>query len=179
MASQLRATPRSGFFNLRERQKPLVLPLERAVPDGKAKTKTWSREGLRIWVSNSGDSYLDLWNKAVDNERKTFEFQKIVENPAVNSGDDSVEDLEKKTEEFNKILEVSKEERDRVQRMQVIDRAAAAIAAARAILKESGSIAKSGSGDSEYLGVGNLGGGSAGGMVAPQEGKFCFVLTFF
>ncbi|CAA6667226.1 unnamed protein product [Spirodela intermedia] len=40
------------------------------------------------------------------------------------------------TDQFNRILEVPKEERDRVQRLQVIDRAAAAIAAARALIKE-------------------------------------------
>ena len=46
------------------------------------------------------------------------------------------ESLEKKTEVFNKILEVPKEERDRIQQLQVIHRAAAAIAAARALIKE-------------------------------------------
>lgn len=49
---------------------------------------------------------------------------------------ESPEELERKTIEFQKILEVPKEERDRVQRMQVIDRAAAAIAAARSIIAQ-------------------------------------------
>ncbi|KAH7573863.1 hypothetical protein JRO89_XS03G0216700 [Xanthoceras sorbifolium] len=114
------------------------------------------RNGVRIRVSNGGESYLDMWQKAVDRERKEAEFQKIADNLA-DFGDDSVnvdgggldgggdyrEVLEKKSEEFKKILDVSKEERDRIQRMQVVDRAAAAIAAARALLEETNtSIAK-------------------------------------
>lgn len=90
--------------------------------------------------SNGGESYLDMWQNAVERERKAVEFQRIAEKSAdLTEGEvESVEELERKSSEFQKILEVSKEERDRVQRMQVIDRAAAAIAAARAILEESG-----------------------------------------
>lgn len=44
--------------------------------------------------------------------------------------------MEKKSKEFKKILEVSPEERDRIQRMQIIDRAAAALAAAKALIQE-------------------------------------------
>ncbi|KAL5712483.1 hypothetical protein ACHQM5_014651 [Ranunculus cassubicifolius] len=95
----------------------------------------------RIRVSD-GESYLDMWSKAIDREKKENEFQKIAEN---NNNVISVVDdekgsdpivLEKKSEEFGKLLEVPKEERDRVQRMQVIDRASAAIAAAKALIKE-------------------------------------------
>lgn len=71
-------------------------------------------------------------------------FQHVAEKTGRTAGGDAVggeressEALERKSYEFQKILEVNKEERDRIQRMQVIDRAAAAIAAARAILKES------------------------------------------
>lgn len=98
---------------------------------------------MRATNSNGGDSYLDMWKKAVGRERKNFEFQRIVESSAGSDASDdaggkpSAEELEKKSQEFQKILEVSSEERDRMQRMQVIDRAAAAIAAARAILQES------------------------------------------
>lgn len=87
-----------------------------------------------------------MWKNAVDRERKSKQFEKIVENPGgiSNGGQEgqeegesfSQEELERKSDEFKKILEVSSEERDRIQRMQVIDRAAAAIAAARALLKE-------------------------------------------
>lgn len=84
-----------------------------------------------------------MWQKAVDRERKEAVFQKIVAKSADSTDDiangDYGEGLEKKSEEFEKILEVSKEERDRIQRMQVIDRAAAAIAAARALLEETNS----------------------------------------
>ncbi|GAB4843305.1 hypothetical protein Ancab_013270 [Ancistrocladus abbreviatus] len=101
---------------------------------------------LRVRASDgASESYLHMWKKAVDRQRKEIRFHKIVENRAsfddgVTGGDGeavSPEDLERKSNEFQKILEVPKEERDKVQRMQVIDRAAAAIAAARAIIKES------------------------------------------
>ncbi|XP_010274263.1 PREDICTED: uncharacterized protein LOC104609595 [Nelumbo nucifera] len=99
------------------------------------------KEGSEIRASNRGDSYLDMWKKAMDRERKALKFQKMVENSSAarihSEGYDSPDALERKTNQFKKILEVPKEERDRVQRMQVIDRAAAAIAAAQALLKES------------------------------------------
>ena len=89
---------------------------------------------------------MDMWKKAVDSDRKSKEFERIAENMARDSDDDvgeaeeeekvSQEQLERKSSEFQKILDVSTEERDRIQRMQVVDRAAAAIAAARALLKE-------------------------------------------
>ncbi|KAJ3675604.1 hypothetical protein LUZ60_004646 [Juncus effusus] len=46
------------------------------------------------------------------------------------------EPLDARTEEFNRLQDVPREERDRIQRQQLIDRAAAAIAAARALLSE-------------------------------------------
>ena len=100
---------------------------------------------LRAKVSDGEDSqsYLDMWKKAMERERKNFDFERIVQSTATAAAaggdrddEESAEELEKKTQEFQKLLEVSPEERDKVQRMQVIDRAAAAIAAARAILKE-------------------------------------------
>ncbi|KAE9617648.1 hypothetical protein Lal_00018606 [Lupinus albus] len=100
---------------------------------------------LRAEVSGSGgggDSYLDMWKKSVERERKITHFKRIAEQVLNNDdggGGDipSVEELEKKTQDFQKLLEVPSDERDRIQRLQVVDRAAAAIAAARAILKES------------------------------------------
>ncbi|KAF7806922.1 RNA polymerase II transcription elongation factor DSIF/SUPT5H/SPT5 [Senna tora] len=96
---------------------------------------------LRLSVSDFHRPLLEAsrigGKKAVERERKNLEFRRIVESSG--GGDDSGGDegLEKKSEEFQKILEVSSEERDKIQRMQVIDRAAAAIAAARAVLQES------------------------------------------
>ncbi|VVA98629.1 unnamed protein product [Arabis nemorensis] len=109
------------------------------------------RSGLR--ASNEGggiESYLHMWKNAVDREKKEKAFEKIVENVAVDVEKGEEEDLEKKTDEFQKILEVSVEERDRIQRMQVVDRAAAAISAAKAILasKNSGDV-KEGFSDQE------------------------------
>ncbi|KAL9230583.1 hypothetical protein vseg_005916 [Gypsophila vaccaria] len=89
-------------------------------------------------VSGAGESYLDMWKKAVEREKKVSQFLKIAQTsppPPPHDDDDGDGDVEKKTREFRKILEVPKEERDRVQRVQVVDRAAAAIAAARALLK--------------------------------------------
>lgn len=115
-----------------------------------------------IRVSDGGDSYLDMWKKAVERERKAVEFQKIAENSVGNDeeeegGGERKEVLERKSSEFQKILEVSTEERDRIQRIQVIDRAAAAIAAANAILKESSSEVKLGGDTSGSLVSANLG----------------------
>ncbi|XAR58840.1 hypothetical protein NMG60_11014401 [Bertholletia excelsa] len=89
---------------------------------------------------------MDMRKKEVERERKEKELKRIAENLARSDGVDgdgkgaeekNVEDLERKSREFQRILEVPKEERDRVQRMQVIDRAEAAVAAARAILMDS------------------------------------------
>lgn len=101
-----------------------------------------SRSGVRILrVSNEGrESYLDMWKNAVDREKKEKAFEKIAENVvAVDGEKEKGGDMEKKSDEFQKILEVSVEERDRIQRMQVVDRAAAAISAARAILASNNS----------------------------------------
>ncbi|ESQ47563.1 hypothetical protein EUTSA_v10020381mg [Eutrema salsugineum] len=98
------------------------------------------RIGFRtLRVSNEGaESYLHMWKNAVDREKKEKAFEKIAENVAVD-GEKVEGDLEKKSDEFHKILEVSVEERDRIQRMQVVDRAAAAISAAKAILASNNS----------------------------------------
>ncbi|KAJ0245926.1 hypothetical protein HA466_0175310 [Hirschfeldia incana] len=100
-----------------------------------------NRSGLRtLRVSNGGpESYLDMWKNAVDREKKEKAFEKIAENVASDGGEKVEGDLNKKSDEFQKILEVSVEERDRIQRMQVVDRAAAAISAAKAILASNSS----------------------------------------
>ncbi|XP_068649641.1 protein LIKE EARLY STARVATION, chloroplastic [Aristolochia californica] len=88
--------------------------------------------------ASNGESYLDMWKTAVEREKQEKEFQRIAKN-VHGSGEEESDDpkaVERKTQQFEKLLEVPKEDRDRVQRLQVIDRAAAAIAAARAILKE-------------------------------------------
>lgn len=84
-----------------------------------------------------------MWKRAVDRERREDELRKIADNSAAVAFDssesyseESPDVLQRKTSDFRKILEVPREERDRIQRMQVIDRAAAAIAAAHALLKE-------------------------------------------
>lgn len=79
-----------------------------------------------------------MWRKAVERERLAIKFNHIKtttsDDHQQHQGNEDI--LEKKSSEFEKILQVSSEERDKVQRMQVIDRAAAAIAAARALLNE-------------------------------------------
>lgn len=89
-----------------------------------------------------------MWKNAVDREKAAKEFQNIVENEGgrvdeEEEEEESEEELERKSNLFKQILEVPKEERDRIQRLQVIDRAAAAIAAARALLKDNPPPAKS------------------------------------
>ncbi|XP_072973582.1 protein LIKE EARLY STARVATION, chloroplastic [Typha angustifolia] len=100
------------------------------------------RSNLRLGSTTSdggagGSSYLEMWKNANERERRSREFQYITEQ-AKSRGEEEEEEesLELKTERFHQILEVPKEERDRIQRLQVIDRAAAAIAAARALIKE-------------------------------------------
>lgn len=85
--------------------------------------------------------------------------------------------LEQKTEVFNKILEVPKEERDRIQLMQVIDRTSAAIAAARALIKESPAKTKQSDGGALNL---NSDGRSSGGVTEAKPGIFTgnFLLIF-
>ncbi|KAK3012622.1 hypothetical protein RJ639_009892 [Escallonia herrerae] len=167
-----RATSRAALLLPLKHRIPLLFTLEPKLTGGR-------RGGRAIRVANDGGgSYLDMWKNAVDRERKVIEFQRIAENAVVGSGDvaegeESAEVLERRSSEFQKILDVLPEERDRVQRMQVIDRAAAAIAAARAILKESSPAAEADSGES--------GGGSVDlaaverGDLGVQQGgwKFC------
>ncbi|KAL5066869.1 hypothetical protein RYX36_017756 [Vicia faba] len=107
---------------------PHLLLLRQQPP--RTKRTEWTRLSVR-----ASSSYLDMWKKATERERNTIHFNKI----AAASDGGVVEDLEKKNQEFQKLLEVSTEERDRIQRLQVIDRASAAIAAARALLKDANS----------------------------------------
>ncbi|RWV91633.1 hypothetical protein GW17_00046073 [Ensete ventricosum] len=87
----------------------------------------------RCSAAPGGDSYLDMWKKAMERERRAQQSRGTRD-----SGEGGKSpSLEAKTERFNQLLQVPTEERDRVQRLQVIDRAAAAFAAARAILDES------------------------------------------
>ncbi|XP_030507573.2 protein LIKE EARLY STARVATION, chloroplastic [Cannabis sativa] len=165
MASQLGATPRATFLHFRKHKHRFLLPPEQVAPAigiGDARRRQLLGLSFRVGVSSNGGeeySYLDMWKKAVDGERKAVEFQKIVENSDSDSTSVHPEELVEKSEEFKKILEVSSEERDHIQRMQVIDRAAAAIAAARSVLKESGMSAEPGSGAGDSSGRGGSGGG--------------------
>ncbi|KAK9146555.1 hypothetical protein Sjap_006458 [Stephania japonica] len=130
--------------NLRRGRNPLLShpphklkPFAFAIPD---RNNAVGGSEIRVSTSGGGDSssYLEMWKRTMDQERKQFEFEKILESS--NEAEEVVDSeaaTERKSEEFMKILEVPKEERDRVQRMQVIDRAAAAIAAAQSLLSES------------------------------------------
>ncbi|CAI0465709.1 unnamed protein product [Linum tenue] len=117
-------------------------PLEQLLLRSGTRTSRSGRAltGLRVRVSSNETSYLDMWKNAIERERKAAEFQKIADTlppgddgSAVGGGEQV--DLEKKNEEFSKILDVSDEERDRIRHQQVIDRAAAAIAAAESVVK--------------------------------------------
>jgi len=126
----------------RVRQRDFSASVNFTAPVTSRRSLKGNRTGVRILrVSNEGrESYLDMWKNAVDREKKEKAFEKIAENVvAVDGEKEKGGDLEKKSDEFQKILEVSVEERDRIQRMQVVDRAAAAISAARAILASNNS----------------------------------------
>jgi len=84
-----------------------------------------------------------MWRKAVERERRSAELaRRLQEAPPPAEADAPpapgapLEDVRRRTARFEEMLRVPREERDRVQRRQVIDRAAAALAAARAVLKE-------------------------------------------
>ncbi|XP_048570864.1 uncharacterized protein LOC125551637 [Triticum urartu] len=85
-----------------------------------------------------GPSYLDMWKKAVNRERRSAElaYRLQASPPPAEAEGPQQADVERRTARFEEMLRVPREERDRVQRTQVIDRAAAALAAARAVLKE-------------------------------------------
>lgn len=87
-----------------------------------------------------GGSYLDMWRKAVERERRSAELARRLQTPvparAEAPAPPPADVVERRTARFEDLLRVPREERDRVQRSQVIDRAAAALAAARAVLKE-------------------------------------------
>ncbi|TQD90363.1 hypothetical protein C1H46_024065 [Malus baccata] len=158
MASQLGAcAPLAAHFYLHKHRQPLILPLEFCQTGPFQGARITGRGSLRIRVSDGRDSFIGMWKKAIENDKKVAEFERIVDNSAKIEVDDQsiepVEELEKNSEEFQKILEVSKEERDRVQRMQVVDRAAAAIAAARAILEDKKKELRTEAGDRGGLGV--------------------------
>ncbi|KAJ9154246.1 hypothetical protein P3X46_027602 [Hevea brasiliensis] len=173
MASKLgacsRATSRSAHFQ--ETGKLLFLPLEQSLFADKSRTRIIGRS--RIRTSNDGNSYLDMWNNAVDLDTN-IEFQKLNETVfGIDNGDDADNDggqrvnLKKKSVDFKKIFDVPKEEKDRIQRMQVTDRAAAAIAAVRSILSERrfGNNKTNDEDDSNLKGeTGGRGGGGGGGV---------------
>lgn len=82
-----------------------------------------------------------MWKKAVERERRSAELAyRLQSSPPPAEAEAGAPpppaDVERRTARFEEMLRVPREERDRVQRTQVIDRAAAALAAARAVLKE-------------------------------------------
>ncbi|XVE81705.1 hypothetical protein DITRI_Ditri15bG0087000 [Diplodiscus trichospermus] len=142
MASISRATLRSSSPLPSGHHKHALISAPKTVHQRRSSSRT----NLTVArVIDGGDSYLSMWRKAIEREKKEAEFQKLAQNLANSdndSGDINAENkevMEKKSEEFEKILQTPKEERDRIQRMQVIDRAAAAIAAARSIIKKNDS----------------------------------------
>ncbi|KAF3781930.1 hypothetical protein EJ110_NYTH35476 [Nymphaea thermarum] len=97
------------------------------------RSKRTQEFGIRaLQDAEDAGSYLHMWKKAV----ARTEMEKAEQNHVDNGVEESEDDIEKKSEQFKKILDVPVDERDKVQRLQVIDRASAAIAAARAILSE-------------------------------------------
>ncbi|KAJ4755851.1 inactive purple acid phosphatase-like protein [Rhynchospora pubera] len=79
--------------------------------------------------------FLHTWKGAIGREVRRFQLLQVgVVDQSADVGEGGPLDL--KTEEFNRLQDVPREERDRIQRQQLIDRAAAAIAAARALISE-------------------------------------------
>ena len=95
---------------------------------------------------HDGSSYLSMWKRAKERqeqeqlrfhrgEEKSHHHQTSLEHEQVMNGreEKAAADWEKRAQRFENILRVPSEERDKVQRMQVIDRATAALAAVNAL----------------------------------------------
>lgn len=93
-----------------------------------------NQEDLKDRPSNEDGSYLGLWKSKVENQNSSPSSPEPIGDK--NYEVEDPEALERKSKHFEKIQQVPAEERDRAQRIQVIDRAAAAIAAARALIAE-------------------------------------------
>lgn len=83
-----------------------------------------------------GKVYLHTWKNATGREERRFQLLQVGVVSDQSADVDDGEPLDLKTEKFNRLQDVPREERDRIQRQQLIDRAAAAIAAARALISE-------------------------------------------
>lgn len=119
-------------------------PLQHARPKAwqlLAKAQAYSRDGNNT-SGGGGDSYLSMWKRAKDREEQEKlrlyrdEMEKKQQRPSVSEELAEKRDWEEKAQRFATILQVPAEERDRVQRMQMVDRAAAALAAVNALLAE-------------------------------------------
>ncbi|KAH9289660.1 hypothetical protein KI387_033777 [Taxus chinensis] len=102
-----------------------------------------NQQGLEDGPNNEDGSYLGAWKGELGNQKSSPSGPEPARDDSNGSEDrddsndsEDPEALERKTKHFEKLLEVPSEERDRAQRVQVIDRAAAAIAAARALMAE-------------------------------------------
>lgn len=107
--------------------------------------KTRGRYGMEITAraaqqeesrerTNKGDaSYLDTLKIASEDQKSSSSPEPGQED---SNSTEHPEELERKTRHFEEIQQVPADERDRTQKIQVIDRAAAAIAAAKALLTE-------------------------------------------
>lgn len=91
-------------------------------------------------------SYLSMWKKAKDRrELEQLRLHKEEKEKELAAQQQQAQDdvskrvVEEQTQRFSSLLQVPSEERDKVQRMQVVDRAAAALAAVNALLDEQSS----------------------------------------
>eukprot|EP00250_Pteridium_aquilinum_P020990 c25001_g6_i1 orf=193-1965(+) len=96
-------------------------------------------------ITASDESYLSMWKRAKDRqEEEQLRLYNEEKEKQEKEQEAQPQDIEKrlwdeKAQRFSSILQVPSEERDRVQRMQVVDRAVAALAAANALLAEQSS----------------------------------------
>jgi hypothetical protein len=95
-----------------------------------------SRINLPSYNGRKGKVYLHTWRNATGCKEQRFHLLQVGVVSDQSADVDGGEPLDLKTEKFNRLQDVPREERDRIQRQQLIDRAAAAIAAARALISE-------------------------------------------
>ncbi|KAG6543077.1 hypothetical protein Mapa_015573 [Marchantia paleacea] len=105
----------------------------RILAQAEAKASSASQEQAENRTEDAGSSFLRMWERA-QQRRDANDYEK---NPAESTiADAGAEDWGRRDEAFKQMLQMPSEERDRIQRRQIVDRAAAALAAANAFLAQ-------------------------------------------
>ncbi|KAL3691143.1 hypothetical protein R1sor_004794 [Riccia sorocarpa] len=86
------------------------------------------------WAESNGTSFLQMWERA--KQRRADDSEREESSVGSSTKESGPEDWARRDRAFKDMLQVPPEERDKIQRRQIIDRAAAALAAANAFLAQ-------------------------------------------